>query len=173
MAVMTLLFPSAHAANMPLLVNDNPSLQLQLLGDATLRWFGFTIYDATLWSENELFDGSSYSDPVMLSITYRKSIPKNQLIDATEKQWSQFNWIKKNKMDNWLHELHKIWPDVSPGDVIACVVLPSGVTQFFSQNEYLGSISDPQFGPGFLSIWLSPESSLPKLRRQLLKIEEI
>ncbi len=169
----SLVAPMAHAIEAPKALLDDIAPRLKLMGDATLRWMGFTIYDAALWSANDLFDGSSYSEPVVLSITYRKSISKDRLIRVTEKQWQKLNITNDDQRRAWLQKLHAIWPDVAPGDVIACMVMPSGTTRFFSRTEYLGEISDPQFGPGFLSIWLSPNSDLPKVRKQLLQIREI
>ncbi|CAM3852477.1 chalcone isomerase family protein [Rheinheimera salexigens] len=41
------------------------------------------------------------------------------------------------------------------------------VTFLFNQQE-IGTIEDKKFGPAFFDIWLSPDTSAKKLRRQLL-----
>jgi hypothetical protein len=44
----------------------------------------------------------------------------------------------------------------------------SGRSTFLLNGKPLGSIDDPQFGPSFLAIWLSPDTSRPELRRSLI-----
>ena len=39
---------------------------------------------------------------------------------------------------------------------------------FYFNDNLVGSIEDPMFGPLFVDIWLSEKTSEPKLRQQLL-----
>ncbi|MBN1379376.1 MAG: chalcone isomerase family protein [Gammaproteobacteria bacterium] len=164
---------TAKSMEIPAPLQDDPSLRLQPLGNATVRWMGFAIYDAALWSANEMFDGHTYSEPVLLSITYRKNISIDQLLSATDKQWRKLDVADQVKRQRWIQDLKAIWPDVSPGDVIACFVMKNGETRFYNRTTLLGSIEDPDFGPGFLAIWLSPDSHFRNARKNLLGIEEI
>ena len=163
----------AQARDIPSPIKSDSSIKLSMLGDTRVSWMGMTIYEAALWSEDKLFDGSNYTSTVMLSITYRKNISTKRLLQTTDKQWRRLGISDSRKREQWLEQLRTIWPDVAPGDVIACVITESGETHFYSRHTLLGKITDPEFGPGFLAIWLSPESRLPKARRQLLNIEGI
>jgi hypothetical protein len=62
----------------------------------------------------------------------------------------------------------QIWPDVSPGDSITTLVERDGPTRFFFNDEPIGVVADPDFGPALLTIWLHPASRSDKLRLALL-----
>lgn len=171
--LVAVMLGTAKAKEIPAPVKSDPDLQLRLLGNTEVRWMGMTLYEAALWSENELFDGSNYAGAVMLSITYQKSISNKRLIQATDKQWRRLNVADEIKRQRWLKRLRTIWPDVEPGDVIAAVVMQTGQTRFYNRDTMLGTVNDSEFGPGFLSIWLSPQSELKRARRQLLNIQKI
>jgi hypothetical protein len=61
-----------------------------------------------------------------------------------------------------------MWPDVREDDVLALEMSASGRSTFLLNGKPLGSIDDPEFGPSFLAIWLSPDTSRPELRRLLI-----
>ena len=44
----------------------------------------------------------------------------------------------------------------------------SGAARFFHNGDPLGDIPDEEFGAQFLAIWLSPDTSRPELRAQLI-----
>lgn len=164
---------SATATDVPLPLIQDSDINLHKLGDGTLKWFGFSIYDAALWTENHSVVNDLFSKPLLLSITYKKNISSQNLVATTKSQWQELGIDSESKHSNWLDQLAQIWPDVKKGDVIASIVWPDGKTSFYSDTEYLGTISDPAFGPNFFAIWLSPDTTNPKLRRQLLGITSI
>ena len=141
---------------------------LELMGQTSLTRFGFHIYDASFWMASDRSEDSYSSSLSALSITYAKNIRAEKLLSSTKKEWTKLGIAKKHPVGTWLAELRTMWPDVSKGDQIIFVFDPDGSSTFFSQEKKLGSIDDPEFGPAFLSIWLSEKSRFTKNRNELL-----
>ena len=139
--------------------------QLQLVGQARLEVLFWSIYDSRLYTA----DGR-YSDgqrPLLLELEYLRDIEAADLVEHTRNEWQRLQ-LRADAQDMWLQELARMWPDVSEDDVLALQMSESGRSTFLLNGKPLGSIDDPQFGPSFLAIWLSPDTSRPDLRRSLI-----
>lgn len=141
---------------------------LQPVGAGTITWFGFTIYDASLWTENGRFANLTDSLPVALHITYRKNIKSSELAERTAEEWQQLNIYTPSERQQWQQRLATIWPTVKPGDSITTLVTDDRQTHFYYNNELIHRIDDPEFGIALLSIWLHPNTSQPELRNKLI-----
>ena len=62
----------------------------------------------------------------------------------------------------------RLFPDVRRGDRLTGVHLPAVGLRLLHNDQAVGEIRDPDFARAFMSIWLSPRTSEPQLRRQLL-----
>ena len=139
----------------------------EMIGHTTLRKFGFHIYDASYWNlektqKNNLLNSNA------LMIVYARNIAAEKLVNSTKKQWKKIGISKQFQTEPWLEELTEIWPSIKKGDILIALVTPEGPTLFYSGTEMLGEIQDPDFGPAFLDIWLSPETNYKKNRKELL-----
>ena len=56
----------------------------------------------------------------------------------------------------------------SKGDKIVFDVDERGISRFYYNGTWVGTIEDPDFAPAFIAIWLSPETSRPAHRDGLL-----
>jgi len=142
------------------------------VGSGEMRWFGMEIYDARLLNSGAPFIGVNDAAPLALEITYRKNISGERLVRTTEREWErlaeELALPEPARVKNWLAEMNQIWPDVAPGDFIIALVASDGQTHFHGTKGHLGTVSDPEFGPAFLSIWLHPKTRAADLRAQLL-----
>jgi len=139
--------------------------QLRLVGEARLEVMFWSIYDSRLYSA----DGS-YTEgqrPLRLELQYLRDIEASDLVEHTRNEWQHLQLRSENQSE-WLDELVRLWPNVKEDDVLALEISASGRSMFTLNGEALGSISDPEFGPSFLAIWLSPATSRPELRRNLI-----
>ncbi len=161
---------NVHGVEVPQTLNDASKLNLNRMGYGDMRWLGLKIYSAALWSIDPGFNGLDYQQTVMLSIEYNKNISRQKLLSITAKQWKKLGKTNTEQQSQWLEQLQSIWPDVKPGSMIASVVLPGEGTYFYDRSQLLGAIKDPDFGPDFLDIWLSPDCKLKSLRKKLLGI---
>jgi len=144
-----------------------------LVGQTTLRRYGFHVYDSSFWSIGDKTDEIYTADflrtnSYALSITYARKISAQKLLSSTKKEWQRLGFAGRYPLDAWLTMLENIWPSVEKGDQLIVVVTSEGKTTFFSKNNSLGTIDDANFGPAFLSIWLDENSRFKKNRRELL-----
>ena len=155
------------ASSLPDPVVDN-RYPLRMVGAGELRWLGLPIYDASLWTSSGRHAGFTAGETVALSLWYRRSFTRDQLLDVTETAWRKLGQVDPAQRARWLAELRSFWTDVAPGQNVTTVVLPAGPTRFYDQRGRFGQVDDPAFGPAFLSIWLDPRSVVGDLRIRLL-----
>lgn len=145
-------------------------LLMQPVGTGTLHWFGFDIYDATLWTRDGTF-ANSFTEPVAFTLAYRRSLSRDRLISITRRGWSELELANAEQQDRWAASLKSIWVDVVRGSTLTTIALPGGETRFYDDTRLLGRIDDPAFGPAFLQIWVgerTANTALGSLRTQLL-----
>ena len=68
----------------------------------------------------------------------------------------------------WLAAMKRLFPDVQAGDRLVGVQRPGQSARFFFNGQRRGEVADADFTRLFFGIWLSPRSSEPRLRAQLL-----
>lgn len=142
------------------------------VGGGLLTWFGFEIYEASLWTVDGQFSGyQQLTQPTALSLWYRRGFSREKLIEITQNGWSEFKLATPQQQERWAAQLQKIWVDTTKGSNMTALVTPSGETRFYSAQRYLGSVADAAFGPAFLGIWLDQQTDgtrLENLRTALL-----
>ena len=158
---------TVSASSLPDPVVDN-RYPLRMVGAGELRWMGFPIYDASLWTSSGRHAGFTADQTVALSLWYRRSFTRDELLKVTETAWRKLGQVDPAQRQRWLAELRGFWTDVAPGQNVTTVVLPGGATRFYDQRGRFGQVDDPAFGPAFLSIWLDPGSVVSDLRIRLL-----
>ncbi|KLV10110.1 chalcone isomerase family protein [Photobacterium ganghwense] len=135
-----------------------------VVGDATLRWGPWVIYDSELRTPNGRYHHQD--SQLALVIKYQRNIENEDLLTATDEQWQHLG-IQAGKRAKWLRMLAQIWPDVKQGDRLI-FVLQDRQGVFYQDNRQIGIISDPEMARSFINIWLSPQTAYPDIRRQLI-----
>lgn len=134
------------------------------VGSGQLRWFGFLIYEATLWApEGDFRPGER---PYALAIDYRRHISGSKLTQTTIDEFQRFG-ISSERIHRWEKHLMQLFPDVEPGDQIIGVAGEEGITTFYFNQQAVGQMDDPDFTSAFFAIWLSENSRTPALRASL------
>ena len=149
------------------LVTADPVKELDQVGTATLRVLFWTIYNSTLYSIDGEFRG--VEPGIALELTYRRRITTTTLIDWTRREWQKQS-LSGEQSEEWLEILSTIWSDVKRGDVLVLKVSSDLSSEFYKNDELIGSLTDPVFTTNFLSIFISEKSSYPKLRARLVGI---
>ena len=149
------------------LVTADPIKELDQVGTATLRVLFWTIYNSTLYSLDGEFRG--VEPGIALELTYRRRITTTTLIDWTRREWQKQS-LSGEQSEEWLEILSTIWSDVKRGDVLVLKVSSDLSSEFYKNDELIGSLTDPLFTSNFLSIFISEKSSYPKLRARLVGI---
>ncbi|MBQ0799397.1 MAG: chalcone isomerase family protein [Porticoccaceae bacterium] len=147
--------------------NKTPqTILFKLVGQGTMRWLWFDIYQAKLSTPSGTYVAQQW--PLSLELIYARHISREDLIKTTEDEWRRQSI---NYQEQWLTQLNKIWPNISPKDKLLLQVDKEGSSQFFYNNQYLGSLNDKKFTLAFTAIWLSDNTLKPALRDQLIGFE--
>jgi hypothetical protein len=129
----------------------------------TLSILWFDIYKAELFTPAGIYNG--FEGPLILKLNYLRNISQDDLLSETKKNILKFT--KQPQAALWLKKLKAIWPAIEKGDQLACWIDVQGAGHFFFNDRWIGSIDNPAFSSAFVQIWLSKNSSYPKLAKQL------
>ncbi len=145
--------------------------QASLIGSGDFSWFGFTVYNARLWSPVERVD---FSQPFALELTYRRSISRETLVDTSLDEIRRINGgpLDRDQQNDWTRQMGLAFVDVRDGTRITGVFLPDEGCRFYVDGKLQHVIDDPAFARAFFSIWLDPQTRSPKLRAALLGLAQ-
>ncbi|QEI04424.1 hypothetical protein FXN63_00155 [Pigmentiphaga aceris] len=139
----------------------------QMIGQGDMRWLGFNLYTAQLWSAEPQVDTRK---PFALVLNYHRRISREQLVDASIKEMQRIGDISVDdqRLARWRGYMMQAFRDVGDGDQLIGVYLPGTGGRFYQRDALLATIDDAEFARAFFDIWLSPQAREPDLRRQLL-----
>ncbi len=143
----------------------SPLTGLQLVGSGKMSVLFWDVYNAELYVKTEPWRSDGF--PQALRLSYLRDIEQEELIDATVEQWEHLGF-NSDRQQIWVEQLQTIWPDIKEGDELTLIVDEQRQARFYAGDKPLGVIVDPDFGPAFLAIWLSEDTSRPKLRKKLI-----
>ncbi|MFS1439582.1 chalcone isomerase family protein [Shewanella sp. 10N.286.48.A6] len=145
------------------------TIDFKLVGQADLDLLWFSVYSAKLMSVDGEYKNQQY--PLKLEIQYHRDIDAEDLIEATVEQWQHIG-IEQSRIPQLQAHLEGIWPDVKQGDTLSFMMHEQNKGQFFYNEQPLAMILEPGFADAFLGIWLSENTSRPKLRQQLIGVKK-
>ena len=137
----------------------------RLCGRGMYVWTVFRCYWASLYTPNGAFDEKS---PAILDLSYLRTISKEQTVSISVDEMLRLHPELTEHAHRWREELSRIIPDVKLGDRLVGYFDPAYGASFFSDQQALGEVVDPEFAGAFLSIWLHPATRANALREALL-----
>ncbi len=140
--------------------------ELKVVGNAIFSVLFWDLYKSELSTSSGKYPQSSKHDNLIYKIDYLKDVTAVDLVDYTIEQWQHLT-VSEQQYTDYLPQLKAIWPNIKAGDSLALVV-KNNSSAFYHNGELLGAMDGENFAPLFLDIWLSKETSEPKLREQLL-----
>lgn len=145
--------------------------QASLIGSGDFSWFGFSVYNARLWSPAQQVD---FSQPFALELTYRRNISRDTLVDTSLDEIRRINGepLDREQQETWAQQMRQAFVDVKDGTRITGVFLPEEGCRFYVDGKLQHVIDDPEFARAFFSIWLDPQTRSPKLRAALLGLNQ-
>lgn len=164
--------------NSNLTANSKPNLattnklkmnSYQQVGQYKMRWLWLNIYQAKYYTLSGKYQPEQY--PQLLDIEYLRNIEADDLVQATIEQWQHLGYSPQ-QIKPWQQMLQKLWPDIKKNDHLSFEIINDNDGRFFYNNKFLKEIKTPGFSQAFIAIWLSENSSKPKLRRQLIGIDQ-
>jgi hypothetical protein len=142
--------------------------QSQLVGKGRLTVWGFQVYDARLWAPAGFVASSYASQPLALELAYLRDFAAKDVAERSLKEMRRSQAIPDAQAARWRAELLRVIPNVSRGDRILGLHRPGVGAAFWFNGKISGEIPDAEFARLFFGIWLSPQTSEPKLREALL-----
>jgi hypothetical protein len=140
----------------------------RLLGEATLRFLGLHVYDIRLWGEADFSVRDLHGSPLALELQYARSLDGKAIAERSLKEMQGLGSMDAGQAERWLQQMRQIFPDVKKGDRITGVQRPGEAARFFVNGQPRGEVRDAEFTRLFFGIWLSPRTSQPRLREELL-----
>ena len=80
--------------------------------------------------------------------------------------------LSVEQTEHWVGLLRAVFTDVVPGDRLVGTFDPQTGATFYLNDAWLGQLSDLSLSRAFFDIWLSENTSRPKLRADLLGMSE-
>jgi hypothetical protein len=142
-------------------------LEFKEVGRAKFSVLFWDIYNSTLYTHSGSYLHELPPKLFMFKVEYLKDISTDDLLERTIDQWQHLD-IPESQYTPYISQLKNIWPNITAGDSLTMLV-ENNKSIFYFNNVKVGVISEQGFSKLFLDIWLSSQTSQPKLRAQLLK----
>lgn len=133
------------------------------VGSGQFRWWGFLVYDASLWAPLGDYRPGS---PFALSLRYAREISKADIVEASIDQMRDLG-LPVGRHPEWSKKLNQVMASVKAGDTLTGVYTPGQGAVFFHNDKLTGQV-DERLAKAFFAIWLDPKTSQPQLRQALL-----
>lgn len=140
----------------------------QAAGTARLRFFGFAVYDATLWVTPGFRAGSYAQHAHALDLAYLRALGGRDIAQRSLTEMQRLGPIAPEQAQSWLAAMTAAFPDVKAGDRLTGLHTPGVGARFWFNGQPRPAVPDPEFSRRFFGIWLADTTSEPALRGQLL-----
>jgi hypothetical protein len=136
--------------------------QVQPQGTGRLNFWGFHVYDATLYRP-----AGKDSAEFALDIKYQKSFSGAAIASRTADEMKGIG-VSEAQSAIWGKELAAVLPNIESGQTLTGVYSPKQGTTFFYDGKKIAQFPGADFSRAFFGIWLDSKTSVPKLRSELL-----
>jgi hypothetical protein len=175
-AIGALAFAGALLAAVPSFASDSKPAEIANVikadapyGTGKMRILLMTAYDASLWTDASKW---SMQVPFALNITYHFACTSSDIVDRLLDEMSHSSPnIGSATLAHYRSMIAGLFTDVKSGDHTTGLYTPDGTIRFFHDGQQTGQVRDPQFAQAFFGIWLSPQTSEPDMRQNLLHID--
>ncbi len=142
--------------------------QSRLIGKTRLSVWGFQVYDARLWALADFKADKIAAQPFVLELTYLRSFDNQNIAARSIAEMRRSAPVSEPQAKAWTEQMMRVIPDVKAGDRITGIHRPGVGARFLVNGKTSGEIADVEFATLFFGIWLSPKTSAPKMRLELL-----
>ena len=139
-----------------------------LSGQAKMKFWGFEVYQATLWVAPGFTESSYEQSAFALDLSYLREFKGADIAKRSIAEMRRQSAMTPAQETAWENQMRALFPDVKSGERITGVNQPAAGAVFWSNGRLLGEVRDTAFAKQFFGIWLSPRTSEPELRRALL-----
>lgn len=145
-----------------------PPPAMRPAGQGTLRFLGFDIYHARLWVSSGFQPDDYAGHPLALELAYQRDFSAQAIAQRSIEEMRRVGPFTAQQAKRWQQALQAALPDIKAGDRLTGLYRPGAGAVFQMQGRTVGEVADPAFARLFFGIWLSPQTSEPRLREALL-----
>jgi hypothetical protein len=121
-----------------------------------------------LWA-GERFSAAQFErEPLALELQYARTLQGKLIAERSLVEMQRFGAVPEADAARWLASMTQLFPNVKEGDRLTGLHRPGEAARFYFNGSLRGEVREPDFARRFFSIWLSPQTSEPKLRQALL-----
>lgn len=142
--------------------------QATLGGQGRLTFWGFHVYDASLWITPGFKAAEYEGHAFALELHYLRDFTNEAIAERSIAEMQRLQGASAAQLAAWQVLLREVIPDIKKGDRVVGIHRPGTGVVFFTNGQATGTIRDPDFGRMFFGIWLSTSTSEPRLREALL-----
>ena len=139
--------------------------EAETVGEGRLRVFFRDVYDARLVAPQGKLDTEQ---PFALELSYLMNVKGKKIAEYSIKQIKRQGEYDESQLQSWSETLKELFPDVAKGQRLTGIYTASGQSVFLTDDRVLGEVEDPKLSKAFFDIWISEQTSAPKLRKKLL-----
>jgi hypothetical protein len=137
-------------------------------GRSSLTWLFLKAYDVHLWTDAPTW---SMSTTFALTLQYNMSFSSEEIVERTLSEMKKVApGLGDRQLSQFAAPLATVLPAVKAGDRLTALHVPGRPVQFFLNGKGTGQMEAGDFAEPFFGIWLSPRSSEPSIREDLLRL---
>ena len=141
--------------------------QAKLVGKTNLSYLWFDVYDIALYAPKGKWQ---QNQPFALKLDYQRLLYGDKIADRSIEEMRKQGFNNKKKLERWLKQMERIFPDVDKGISLTAIRSKNGNSVFYKNNKKIGEINDKEFTRQFFNIWLGKKTSEPRMRKRLLNL---
>jgi Chalcone isomerase-like len=123
---------------------------------------------ARLWAEPGFKADDYLASRFALEITYLRKLNGKMVAQRSIKEMQGVGNLNPVQSAQWLGQMENLFPNIAKGDRLVGIHQPGAGAVFTFNGKPLGEVKDAEFARLFFGIWLSPQTSAPQMRRELL-----
>ena len=140
----------------------------KLMGQQRFTYWGFAVYDASLWANTSFASLEWAQHALVLELRYLRDFKGADIAQRSIDEMHGQRALNAAQTQNWSAQLRQLIPNVREGERLTGVYTPNKSLQLFHQDQLVGEVRDGELAQRFMGIWLAPETSQRQLRQQLL-----
>ena len=160
---------NAPATGQPLVPGVAAELaQPRLAGTSRYSYWGFDVYQATLWVEPGFRSSEPGRSRFALELQYLRGFKGRDIARRSIDEMRRVGEFSDAQAQAWLQAMQAAFPDVAAGDRLTGIHLPGQGARFLANGRPTAEVNDPEFARLFFGIWLSDKTPEPQMRLALL-----
>lgn len=140
----------------------------ELIGQGQYRFWGFSVYTASLWAGAEFEPEQWRQSPLRLHLQYQRQLSAKDITERSLEEMARAAPLQSAQTRAWRQYLLRCLRDVNERDTLSATYDGVGAIRFAYNEQATCRIEDADFARRFLGIWLAAHTSAPALRLTLL-----